>query len=276
MSIYGHQPLWTEDSTKDTEKDYAKWLNGKRDTNENRRQFSQESLGKFASNAIMMDMKDFYSGIIHKVYRVAESIALRVNVVCQQFPSASKKFLEKIRSIKRKFMIKSIQISFSHTEVMTFFKKGNELLQDIGLNEITNSILSQYLTNIGVFVDELIDADLIRFTRGYFEIQSRIMLGFPSIFGTKMETTSMKQLVIYEAYSVGKALEDCKNGGKGLSRKNMTSDILERKHKDAKQGNFLFSGGEGGAIGKLEYQKNVLQQQFNPSFTTPFSTHTFY
>ena len=50
---------------------------------------------------------------------------------------------------------------------MTFFKKGDELLQDIGLDKITYSILSQYLTNIGVFVDELIDADPIRFTRDF-------------------------------------------------------------------------------------------------------------
>ena len=112
-----------------------KWLNGKKDTNANRRQFSQQSLGRFASSAIMMDMKDFYSGITHKVCRVAESIALRVNVVCQQFPSASKKFLEKIRSIKVKVHNKkSIQISFSQAEAMTFFKKGDELLQDIGLD----------------------------------------------------------------------------------------------------------------------------------------------
>ena len=70
---------------------------------------------------------------------------------------------------------------------MTFFKRGDELLQDIGLDEILYSILRQYLTNIGVFVDELIDADPIRFTRDYFEIQFSIMVGFPSvlIFGTK-------------------------------------------------------------------------------------------
>ena len=101
IATYCHEPLWTVDNRKDTEKDYVKWLNGKK-TDENRRQFSQQSLGRFASSAIMMDMKDFYSGITHKVCRVAESIALRVNVVCQQFPSVSKKFLEKIRSIKGK------------------------------------------------------------------------------------------------------------------------------------------------------------------------------
>ena len=91
------------------------------------------------------------------------------------------------------------------------------------------------------------------------------MLGFPSvlIFGTKMITASMNQLVVYKGYYIGKALKDCKYAGKGLSRKNITDDILETKHKDAKQGKFLFIGGKAGAIGKLEYQKNVLQQQFN-------------
>ena len=88
MSIYCHEPLWTVEDTRDTEKAYVKWLNGKKDTNENMRQFSL-SLGRFASNKIMMDMKNFYSGTTHKVCRVAESIALRVNVVYQQFTSAS-------------------------------------------------------------------------------------------------------------------------------------------------------------------------------------------
>ena len=104
---------------------------------------------------------------------------------------------------------------------MTIFKKGNELLQYIGLDKIPYSILSQYLTNIGVFLDELTDADPIRFTRDYFEIQSRIMMGFPSvlIFSTRMITASMKQLVVYDGCYTGKALGDCKYAGKGLYEK---------------------------------------------------------
>ena len=106
-----------------------------------------------------------------------------------------------------------------------------------------------------MFVDELIDADPIRFTREYFEIQSRIMVGFPSvlIFGTKMITASMKQLVVYEDYYIGKALEDCKYAGKGLSKKNITDDILETKHKDASH-----------QISKLS-RLQVLMKQINQS-----------
>ena len=90
------------------------------------------------------------------------------------------------------------------------------------------------------------------------------MFGFPFvlIFGTKLVTASVKQLVIYEGYYIDKALDDCKLAGKGLSRRNITDDILETKHKDAKQGNFRFSGGKAGPIGKIEYQEKVLKQQF--------------
>ena len=85
----------------------------------------------------MMDMKDFSSGITHKVCRVAESIALRVNVVYQQFPSASISFWRKLGVSKGKFMIKKHPVSFSQAEAMTFFKKDDGLLQSIGLDEIT-------------------------------------------------------------------------------------------------------------------------------------------
>ena len=30
IAIYCHEPLWTVDNRKDTEKDYIKWLNGKK------------------------------------------------------------------------------------------------------------------------------------------------------------------------------------------------------------------------------------------------------
>ena len=135
------------------------------------------------------------------------------------FHQQAKSFQRKLGVSKRKFRIKSIQISFSQAEAMTFFKKGNELLRDIGLDKMPYSILSHYLTNIGVFVDELPDADPIRFTRDYFEIQSRIMMGFPSflIFGTRMITAFMKQLVLCDGFYIGKALGACKYVGKGLS-----------------------------------------------------------
>ena len=49
--------------------------------------------------------------------------------------------------------------------------------------------------------------------------------------------------------------------GKPLTLRNFTDSIMETKHR-VKKGNFLFSGGKSGPIGKVEYQKQVLQQQF--------------
>ena len=56
------------------------------------------------------------------------------------------------------------------------------------------------------------------------------MFGFPFalIFGTKLVTTSVKQLVVYEGYHIDKALDDYKLAGKGLSRRHITDDILEQ------------------------------------------------
>ena len=82
---------------------------------------------------------------------------------------------------------------------------------------------------------------------------------FVLIFGTKLVTALFKQLIVYEGYYIVKALDDCRLAGKGLSCRQITDEILETKHKDAKQGNFLFSGGKAGPI---EYQEKVLQQQF--------------
>jgi len=37
---------------------------------------------------------------------------------------------------------------------------------------------------------------------------------------------------------------------------------METRHKEAKQGNFIYSGGKTGEIGRIDYQKNVLEHQF--------------
>lgn len=37
---------------------------------------------------------------------------------------------------------------------------------------------------------------------------------------------------------------------------------METKHKEAKQGNYIYSGGRAGETGKIDYQRRVLTQQF--------------
>ena len=47
-----------------------------------------------------------------------------------------------------------------------------------------------------------------------------------------------------------------------LTLRNFNDSIMETKHKEAKQGNFIYSGGRAGETGKIDYQKRVLTQQF--------------
>lgn len=37
---------------------------------------------------------------------------------------------------------------------------------------------------------------------------------------------------------------------------------METKHKEAEQGNYIYSGGRAGETGKIDYQRRVLTQQF--------------
>lgn len=43
---------------------------------------------------------------------------------------------------------------------------------------------------------------------------------------------------------------------------------METKHKEAKQGNFRYSGGRTGETGLSDYQKSVLNQQFCHEWAT--------
>lgn len=47
-----------------------------------------------------------------------------------------------------------------------------------------------------------------------------------------------------------------------LSLHNFTDSVMETKHKEAKQGNFIYSSGRTGETGRSDYQKRVVNQQF--------------
>ena len=71
----------------------------------------------------------------------------------------------------------------------------------------------------------------------------------------------MKELVGYTGFYVEKALKDAALSGLPLTLHNFNDSVMETKH-EAKQGNYIYSGGRVGETGKTEYQKRVLTQQF--------------
>jgi len=78
----------------------------------------------------------------------------------------------------------------------------------------------------------------------------------------------VKELVAYIGFYVEKALKDAALSGLLLTLCNLNDSIMETKHKEAKQGNYIYSGGRAGETGKIDYQKRVLTQQFCHAWTS--------
>lgn len=53
-----------------------------------------------------------------------------------------------------------------------------------------------------------------------------------------------------------KVLKDVALSGLPLSLHNTNVSIMETRNKDAKQSNYIYSGGKTGETGKIDYQKN--------------------
>ena len=101
-------------------------------------------------------------------------------------------------------------------------------------------------------------------TRQKYECEVRVLLGFQFvlIFGSGTVTATVKELVAYTGFYVEKALKDATLSGLALSMHNFNDSIMETRHKDAKQGNYVYSGGRTSETGKTDYQKRILTQQF--------------
>ena len=100
--------------------------------------------------------------------------------------------------------------------------------------------------------------------RDTFEKLSRSNLGFQFVilFGSSKVTPAVKQLTVYFGCYIQKALDDAKEIGRKNSIKNYSDALMKMKHKEAKLGNYCYSGGKSGPITKTEYQQNLIQQQF--------------
>ena len=85
---------------------------------------------------------------------------------------------------------------------------------------------------------------------------------FILVFGSQTVTATVKELLAYTGFYVEKALKDAALSGLPLTLHNFNDGVMETKHKEAKQGTDIYSGGRVGETGKIKYQKWVLTQQF--------------
>ena len=91
-------------------------------------------------------------------------------------------------------------------------------------------------------------------------------LQFVIIFGTRTVTPSIKQLTVYTEFYIDKARSDGEPVGQKITYKHFSNGMVEFKHKESKQGNFVLSGGRQEPKRKHEYQQKILRQKFLSEF----------
>ena len=146
---------------------------------------------------------------------------------------------------------------------MNLGDKLPEVVSQAGFVGTTKEILTNFSANLSEVYSNLLHPDET-LTREQYELKVRFMFGYPYtvMFGTNEVTPSMKQIVTYMPFYIEKAVEDGRLVGLPLSMKNFSDGLMETVHKRAKRGNFVYSGGRGGAIGRKEYQEQVIRQIF--------------
>ena len=154
-------------------------------------------------------------------------------------------------------------MTFHENGVLAFYENAEELLNNSGFSPWVIEILVCFCNGLTKIFQWILSTPK-ELTRQEHECQVRILLGFQFvlIFGSGTVTATVKELVAYTGFYVEKALKDATLSGFALSLHNFNDSIMETRHKDAKQGNYVYSGGRTGETGKTDYQKRVLTQQF--------------
>lgn len=155
------------------------------------------------------------------------------------------------------------KVKLSEVGIHSIGAKLPDVICEAGFKGVVKDVLVNFAANLTEVYHNLLLPDST-LTQEQYEIKARFLFGYPFtiIFGTKAVTPSIKQIVVYMPYYINKAAEDGKLIGVPISIRNFSDGLMETIHKRAKQGNFVYSGGRGGAIGRQEYQKQVLEQIF--------------
>lgn len=199
---------------------------------------------------------------MHKCLRATETIVRRIGVIAESMEAKEKWFAE-VKKVARNKVTDSWDVKFDQVGVMAFYKQAPELFANAGFRGIKLDVLSELCTNLHSVFHTVLYTPL-ETTRSTYDVNARVLLGFNFILivGTLSVTATIKHLVSYMGYYIDKALQDGHLVGLPLSLRNFSDSIMETKHKEGKQGNYIYSGGKTGESGKAEYQKRVLQQQF--------------
>ena len=229
-----------------------------------RREYAKKHLGQTGRpNASQLDLANFYPAMMHQATRATETIVQRIGQVADALKQNKKQWFLEVQKVARKVCLSSYDVTFDENGVLAFYEKAEELLNNSGFSPLVNKILVCFCTSLKKIFQWILNTPK-ELTRQEYECQARVLLGFQFIliFGSQTVTATVKELVVYTGFYVEKALKDAALSGLPLTLHNFNDGIMETKHKEAKQGNYIYSGGRLGETGKIEYQKRVLNQQF--------------
>ena len=214
-------------------------------------------------NASQLDLENFYPAMMHQATRATETIARRIGQVADALKQNKKQWFLEVQKVARKVCLNSYDVTFDENGVLAFYEKAEKLLNNSGFSPLVTEIFVCFCNGLKKIFQWILNTPK-ELTREEYECQARVLLGFQFIliFGSETVTATIKELVAYTGFYVEKALKDAALSGLPLSLHNFNDSIMETRHKDAKQGNYIYSGGRTGATGKIEYQRRVLTQQF--------------
>ena len=136
-------------------------------------------------------------------------------------------------------------------------------MNNSGFSPLVSEILVCFCTDLKKIFQWILNTPK-ELTRQEYECQARVLLGFQFIliFGSQTVTATVTELVACTGFHVEKAHKDAALSGLPLTLRNFNDSIMETKHTQAKQGNYIYSGGRAGKTGKIDHEKRVLTQQF--------------
>ena len=201
--------------------------------------------------------------MMHQATRATETIARRIGQVADALKQNKRQWFVEVQKVARKVCLNSFDVTFDENGVLAFYEKAEDFLNNSGFSPLITEILVCFCNGVKKIFQWILNTPR-ELTREKYDCQARVLLGFQFIliFGSETVTATVKELVAYTGFYVEKALKDATLSGLPLSLHNFNDGIMETRHKDAKQGNYIYSGGRTGETGKIDYQRRVLTQQF--------------
>ena len=263
LSVYQKEPVLTAVDATEANKKFEEYIAGKKLTKSSRSEFAKHNLGMTGMiNPTGLDINMVYPPMMHRTLNSLASICLRINTISKSAMKTENCWLKVIKPYARKIDNEKRCVKFDEIGTKAFFNDYDKILKAAHFTGIIYDILKEFLGSVANILPNALGT-MCDLSRPVYEIKMRGTLGCAVfIFGRKLITPAMKQLIAHTGYYIDQAKADAQLAELPCGLGHFSDSVMEGAHKRAKQGKFIFSGGRLGKTGKTDYQKRVIEQQF--------------